>query len=174
MNTLFWGIVIVLIGLLIIIKYAFNIDYPIHKIFIGFIVIMLGIKIMIGRGDKGSHGKKSDVIFGERNYDHFNKKTKEYNVVFGKGNYDFSTMTMDELPAHLKISTVFGGSEIFLSKHIPVRIKIDAAFAGAKLPDNSSAVFGTTYFESNNFKEDEPHLYIEADAVFSGLEIKYR
>ncbi|MDD2331344.1 MAG: hypothetical protein PHI68_01685, partial [Candidatus Cloacimonetes bacterium] len=47
-GNMFWGILIILLGLSLILK-DFNINIPLFKIFFGLIIILFGIKLLIGR-----------------------------------------------------------------------------------------------------------------------------
>lgn len=174
---LFWGIILVVIGISLIFKVAFKVDFPVVKILFAFFFIFIGIKILIGgkpwlfQFDRD----KNDIIFSEGYFEDSEDISPEYNVIFGKGNFDFRYIKLhEEKYKTIKVNTVFGGSEITLSKRIPVRIKIEAVFAGTELPNGNSTVLGASYYESDNFDESEPHLYLEADVVFGSLEIKYR
>lgn len=174
---LFWGILLVLVGISLIFKVVLKVDFPVFKILFAFFFIFIGIKILVG-------GKpwlfqferdKNDIIFSEGYFEESEDISPEYNVIFGKGNFDFrNTRFQEEKFKNIKVNTVFGGSEILLSKRIPVRIKVEAVFAGSELPNGNSTVLGSTYYESDNYDETEPHLYLEADVVFGNLVIKYK
>ena len=171
-HALFWGFLLILIGFSLIFKIVFNVDFPLFKVLIAFVFIFIGLRILLG-GSGIFHGKKdaNDVIFGERRYSSFDDK-KEYNVVFGKGVYDFRNINLEGGTAKIRISTVFGSSEIRLRRDIPVRIRVDAAFAGVELPNGNSAVLGNTVYESPGLNRDQSFLDIKLEAVFAGVEVK--
>jgi predicted membrane protein len=169
---LFWGIVFILIGIGLIIKIVFNIDFPIFKTLIAFIFIYIGIKILVGGSFKPftTHKTKSDVVFGESSFNGSEKNGQEYNVVFSKGTLDLRTVQFtDSLPFRVKINTVFGSSNIFLSKDIPVKIQADAVFSNATMPNGNSAAFGSNTFVSDSFDATKPYIDIDADVVFGEL-----
>jgi hypothetical protein len=166
---IFWGIVLILIGLGVIIRIVFNVDFPIIKILVAFFFIFIGIRILMGdRGVFHFHNTTNDVIFSENSFKA--SGNKEYNVVFGKANYDFRDIVLTE-KVRVDLHTVFGGAEIRLKKGTPVRIKVESAFGGANMPNGNSTAFGTTLYESPNFNPDSAHLYIKADVVFGGLNV---
>jgi hypothetical protein len=147
------------------------------KILFAFFFIVIGIKILVGgkpwlfQFDRD----KNDIIFSEGNFEDSEDVSPEYNVIFGKGNFDFRFIKLhEEKYKNIKVNTVFGGSEIIISKRVPVKIKVEAVFAGTELPNGNSTVLGSTYFESENYDESEPHLYLEADVVFGSLIIRYK
>lgn len=170
--ALFWGLLLILIGMSLVFRIVFNIDFPLFKIILAFILIFLGIRLLFGSfGVVNIKGGENDVIFGEKHYDHFEHK-KEYNVIFGNGVYDFRDVDLEGGVKKVKLSTVFGGTEVKLSKDIPVRIRVDAAFAGAELPNGNTAVFGNTSYESPGLDMNEPYLDLKIDVVFGGVEVR--
>jgi hypothetical protein len=170
-SGIFWGVVLILIGLGLVIKIVFNIDFPIFKILIALLFIYIGIRIMVGGSFRcfGTHKTKNDIVFGES---FFGKpdQDREYNVVFSKGTFDFRDIEFkDNVPLRVKINTVFGGAHVFINKDTPVRITIDAAFSGAHLPGGNSASFGTTVYTSDSLDTSKPFLDIKADVAFGGF-----
>jgi len=171
-SALFWGLLLIILGLSLIFRIVFNIDFPLLKIIIAFVFIFLGLRLLFGSfGMAHFRGGEHDVIFGERKYESF-ESGKEYNIVFGKGVYDFRDFTLDGAVRKVKVSTVFGGSEIRLPRDLPVRIRVDAAFAGANLPNGNTAVFGNTIYESPGFNPSAPYLDLKIDVVFGGVDVR--
>jgi predicted membrane protein len=173
-SGLFWGLLLIILGLSLILKVVFHIDFPVVKILVAFFFIYLGIKILFGNfGVSMFKTGPHDVAFGEGNFKEIIQPAKEYHVVFGKGNFDFRNIHLpDSGYVEVKISTVFGGTEILLNSNTPVRVKADAAFAGTQLPNGNSAVFGTVNYESENFDEFKPYLFLKTEAVFGGVDIR--
>jgi len=91
---LFWGALLLVIGIALIIKVVFNIDFPVFKILVGVFFIFLGIKVLFGRVliPEGKIGPE-ETIFNERVYEH-TENGKEYSVIFGKGEYDFTDVDL--------------------------------------------------------------------------------
>jgi predicted membrane protein len=171
-SALFWGLLLIVLGLSLVFKIVFNVDFPLFRIFIAFLLIFLGIKFLVGSfGNIHVNSSDNDVIFGEKNYRHFDER-KEYNVIFGKATYDFRDIELQNERKKINISTVFGGTEVKLRKDMPVKIAVESAFGGANLPNGNSAVFGSTYYESPGLDKSKPYLYIKADVVFGGLDVK--
>ena len=169
-----WGTILIIIGLGIVIRVVFNIDFPVFKFLFALFFIFIGIRMMVGSfGLVNLNFKKNDIVFGEKHIKG-NPVEDEYNVIFGKGVFDFRDVNLSEGTVKVKVSTIFGGTEILINPETPVKIKADAVFAGAELPEGNTAVFGTSYYTSANFLESEPHLYIKVDVVFGGVEVKKR
>jgi len=168
---LFWGALLLLLGIALIIKVVFNVDFPVFKIVIGVFFILIGLKVIFGRVliPEGKIGP-NETIFSERVYES-PESGKEYSVVFGKGVYDFTNVDLSKGDFNVEINTVFGGSVIKISDDIPVKIQADAVFAGAELPDGNTAVFGSTYYNSANYSSDSASLNIKMSVVFGGTQV---
>ena len=168
---LFWGAFLLLLGVALVIKVIFNVDFPIFKVLIGIFLILLGIKILVGRDFfPHHHFKPEETVFGEKVYDN-PESGKEYTVLFAKGVYDFTNVDLEKGNFYAKVSTVFGGSQIIIPRDKPVRVKADAVFAGAELPDGNTAVFGSTIYESDSWSSDIPSIDIKVDVVFGGVQV---
>ena len=168
---LFWGAFLLLLGVALIVKVVFNVDFPVFKVVIGIFLVLLGLKILFGRTFFAErHFDAEDTIFSERIYDN-PESGKEYTVLFGKGVYDFTNVDLEKGSFHVKVSTVFGGTQIIVPADKPVRVKADAVFAGAELPDGNNAVFGTSVYESESWSPDTASLDIKVDVVFGGVQV---
>ncbi len=170
--ALFWGLLLIILGLSLVFRIIFNIDFPLLKIILAFVFIFIGIRMLFGSfGVVHMRGGEHDVVFGEKRYDAF-ENGKEYNVIFGKGVYDFRDFNLDGRVKKVRLNTVFGGSEIRLPRDLPVRIRVDAAFAGANLPNGNTAVFGNTLYESPGLDPSSAFLDLKIDVVFGGVDVR--
>jgi predicted membrane protein len=168
---IFWGAFLLLLGVALIIKVVFNVDFPVFKVLVGIFLVLLGLKVIFGKFlISPRHFKAEETVFNERVYDN-PESGKEYTVLFAKGVYDFTHVDLDKGSFHAKISTVFGGTQIIIPEDKPVRIRADAVFAGAELPDGNSAVFGTTIYESDSWNPDSASINIKVDVVFGGVQV---
>jgi len=168
---LFWGAFLLLLGIALVIKVVFNVDFPVFKVLVGIFLILLGIKVLFGRFlISPDHLDPEETVFTERVYDH-PESGKEYTVIFAKGVYDFTNVDLSEGSFRAKISTVFGGSQIIIPGDKPVRVKADAVFAGAEMPDGNTAVFGSGVYESDTWSRDTVGIDIQVDVVFGGVQV---
>jgi hypothetical protein len=169
--AIFWGSILIIIGVSLLIKVVFNVDFPIFKILVAFLFFFIGIRILLGNtGLFHIHAGPNDVIFSEKVYS-APYEHSEYNVIFSKGVFDFRNVDLSKGTQNFKISTVFGGSQIKISDQMPVKINADAVFAGAELPDGNTAVFGNSSYTSKSFNPDSAYLYIKVDCVFGGVQV---
>ncbi len=168
-SGLFWGVILILIGLSIIVKILFNINIPVFRLTLAFVFIYFGIKLLTG-GFFSCHTQ--EPVFKEPPVT-YGSVMNDYNVVFGKGVIDLTDVSVSSGSVKKKVNTVFGAGIVKINPETPVKIVVSAAFAGSKMPDGTLVAFGKQIFTSSNFKENENHLFIEANAVFGALEIVY-
>jgi hypothetical protein len=173
---LFFGVLIILIGLGIIVNVIFHISIPIFKIIFGLFLIYLGLKIMFGSWGVffPCQGRLGNVFFHHRTYQGLSGDSKEYNAVFGKVMVDLRDIELKEKVTRVKINVVFGSAEVLLNAATPVRIRADAVFGGVQLPENIGGGFGTSTYQSKNFDESKNYLAIEGATVFGGMAIRYQ
>jgi hypothetical protein len=172
-SSIFWGIILILIGLSLVLKVAFNVDFPFFKILFALFLIYLGIRIFIGKDFKLFDGANDayNVIFSQRTMQNL-ENGKEYNVIFGNGKYDLRNLQVPEgEEIRVKLNTVFGSSEIFINDSIPVEIKATTVFAGSKMPDGNTSAFGESKYR-NHSPGNFPRVSIESNTVFGALLVK--
>ncbi len=168
---LFWGIILIVIGLSIIFRIIFGIS--IFRVVIAVIFILIGLKILIGRPFIHYEEGENNVIFRERRYVNVPVDGMEYNTIFGKAVYDFRDITaLSNQRTKITFNTVFGSTEVLLSPSLPVKIKTDAVFSAASMPNGNSAAFGSTRYSSVNVSDSASVLEIEAHVVFGGLVVR--
>lgn len=163
----FWGVVLILIGLGVIINVVFGVKIPIFRTIFALFLIYLGIQMLTGTSFWNK--SKKTAIFEEKAIE-VTTASDKYDVVFGKGEIDLSGIELKEHNVRVDINTVFGGSVIKINPALPTRIVASSAFGGAHLPDGNMVAFGQYTYKTENFKSAEKHLLIHASVVFGGLE----
>jgi predicted membrane protein len=169
---LFWGVLLVLIGLAAIFRVVFDVN--LFGVLFAFFLIFVGISMLIGKPWM-FHGRKSDrdTMFEERAVNVQPPDNSEYNVIFGRSVYDFRNVKFpDNEPIRIKINTVFGNSVILIKKDTPVKIKSDAVFASASMSDGNSVAFGSIQFATDTFGVALNQLIIDAPVVFGAVQVK--
>lgn len=168
---LFWGIILIVIGLSIIFKVVF--DISVFRILIAVFFILIGIKILVGKSAFHFNSKDSDTIFGDKVHQEFPINDTEYNTIFGKSVYDFRDAAIPtDKYLKLEFNTIFGDADILLPKGLSVKIKAEAVFGSAKLPNNNTAIFGETTYMSDHDTTASNFIYIEINTVFGNTEVK--
>jgi predicted membrane protein len=163
----FWGIIIILIGVSMVMRYVFNIHFPIFRIVFAFLLIFWGVRMLMG--SFGISGFQNSVVFSEANYK-FDGKTDEYSVVFGKGVLDLRNTVVDK-NQKIRVNSVFGSYIIRINDSIPVMIISNVAFGSIQTPDDNDSSFGKYTFRSSNYNENSPHITVDANVVFGSLKV---
>jgi len=168
------GIILILLGLSLVVKIVFNIDFPVFKLLLALFFIYFGLRIMLGGSFKLFHdvGDDQSIIFGERTITKL-EDGREYNVIFGSARFDLREFSIpDSQKISVKVNTVFGGTQILLKSGLKFRLNATTAFGGTKAPDGNSSAFGDIKYDSDSLKGEKPVLEIESNTVFGGLEVK--
>lgn len=168
-SGVFWGVVLILLGLSVVVKAVFHIDIPLFRILFALVVIYLGVRVLVG-GFGGIQSRHS-VVFGERDMRPV-AGTRSYAVVFGQGALDLSGEKAPESARHLEFNTVFGSGRLILPRDVPVRVKASAVFGNARFPNGNNVAFGDHVYQSDAWNDGRPGLEIEATVVFGELVIR--
>ena len=166
--AVFWGIVLVIIGLSMVFKIIFNVS--LFRIFFGIFIIFIGIRILFGPKIFPVSKKHTDTIFEEKKYTSVAGNRTEYNVVFGKSAYDFRNIDISsDKTKKIKINIVFGSAKIRLNKEVPYLVKTETIFGKSKLPNGNTIHFGDLEYSNN--KSDSSRLIVHTSVVFGSLDI---
>ena len=167
-SGLFWGAIVVLIGLTIILNGVMGIRIPIIRIVFGLLLIYWGVSMLAG----ARFGRGSTAVFSDSEI----KATSagKQDVIFGRGVIDLRGIVLKEGINRYEVNTVFGASVIKLDPAMPVKVVASSAFAGVKLPDGGNVAFGESTWRSPNLKEDSTYLLVKTNVAFGGTEIEAR
>lgn len=169
---LFWGVLLVLIGLAFIFRVVFDVN--LFGVLFAIFLIFIGVSMLVGKPWMFHHPRREgDTIFEDRKVLDQPRDNSEYNVIFGQSVYDFRNIQFpDNEPIRIKINTVFGNSVVLINRNTPVKIKSDAVFAGSTMPDGNTVAFGSIQYATDTFAVALNHLYIDAPVVFGALQVK--
>ncbi len=154
-SNLFWGIIIILFGISVILKAMGVIpSIPLFRIFIAVILIFWGINLLFGfhKGSSGSFKGKAHVVSGVDN---------EYSVVFGSGTSDLSNQVFAD-GEHIEVTAVFGSNYVILPSDYHFRINPTAVFGSVKIPGRMSP------------KNGLPTVFVEANGIFGRVEFEQK
>jgi predicted membrane protein len=155
-GNLFWGILFVLIGLSIVLK-SFGFKIPLVTTFIAIIIIMFGVKILIGAYKKPT-GR--GITTKEISASH-----REYTSVFSS-----SRVVLDDLTPQTKyveVTAVFGSSTVYLPSNIDFEVESNAVFGSVVTPSKTESIIGSS---RQNLGEGKQKVRLEANAIFGRLE----
>lgn len=169
-SGIFWGFVVILFGIGILLKSVFHINIPFFKIFVGIVVILFGISIIFD----AVKFKKIEAVFGDYN---FNSGTiqKEYNIVFSKAAMDISNFDFSNYNGEfIKINSVFSSSEIYLSRDFQYEIRAESSFGTVRLPNGENVSFGNIARLENAENSELKRINLHVSSVFSEVKILYK
>jgi predicted membrane protein len=179
-SGLFWGIILILLGISVIINIVFHIHVPFFRIILAVILIYAGVRVLTG-GNWG-HGRCGSMRSADRAVfcdGVFNRSSGgEHTVVFGKDVIDAEAVFSED-PARtvIKVNTIFGHSVVLIPKTMPIVIRVSSAFSGVRLPDGSVSAFGTTVYKNDAGRaasDASAIKTIDLNVVFGGCAIEER
>ncbi len=172
-SGVFWGSILILWGISVIIETAFHVHIPLFRIVFAFVVIYIGVRILAGVSwwpGRASVTTETEAIFGNAKFGGKELKN-DYSIVFGHGDVDLTEAEVGKDGNRVGVHTVFGHSIIRVNPKTPVRVTGTAAFGEVVTPDGSRAAFGETTWESPAVKPGGKVLEVRAEAVFGKVEI---
>lgn len=171
-SRLFWGGVIILFGLSIILNAVFKINIPLFKIIFALVIIYFGVSMLVGSFKGKNNGDKATDVFSSSTIKaDASSLSNEYSVVFGSQVVDLTDIT-DGADKTVEVSTVFGSQKVYINENTKVRVKANSVFGSITLPDNNSVSFGDyTYNQQPESTLSAGILFIEANAVFGDIKV---
>ncbi len=170
------GLLVMLLGLSMILNIIFHVHIPVFKIAIALFFIWIGIRMLTGSfGCKRSvhYSDSNSVIFGSNKFNYKPGEVNKFNVVFGSATLDLSqvpdSIFSDE---EVEVNTVFGEMKVILPDSIPVSVKADAAFGEIRMPNQSTANFGSSEYKTPVFDHSKPELKVKISTVFGSTHVR--
>jgi hypothetical protein len=111
--------------------------------------------------------EKNTVLFDDREV--IVDQKSEYNVIFGRGVIDLTSYAEEQPTKRMEINVIFGEGVIKINPERPMKIKVNSAFAGTKLPDGNRVAMGEYTYQTPNYKDGDGGLEIFANVVFGSL-----
>jgi len=174
---MFWGLIFIALGTLLVIKHVFGIHLPIFKILIGLGLIYIGCRIIFGSFHLGVSPVKTEnlAIFAESQFSYSSVGGKnDYQAIFGSADLDLSQVDLSQQDVKINLGAVFGHLTVLVDPGTPLVVKANSAFGKVRLPSKDRINFGEYTYESQNSKTAPHKLILEANAVFGDLEIRFR
>lgn len=166
-TEVFWGSVLILLGISMIIKTIFGIDIPIVRTVFAVLLIYAGITMISTIGSK--HKNTTNITFAEKTIIP-EKVDNFYSVMFGKGIIDLTHLhDLDEI-LNVKIDVISGQATLKINRRIPTELHTKTNFGNAEFPDNTSISSGS-YVYRNYAGQGEPSVKVHANVVFGNLQV---
>ncbi len=168
-SGIFWGVLIVIVGILVLIRVIFGVHIPIFSLIIGLLLIYFGVRIITGMS---CCRREKTVVFEEKHIEGASASGK-YDVIFGKSMIDLTRVELKEGVARIDVNTVFGSSVIKIDPAMPIKIRATSVFGSVRLPDGNTTAFGDYTYKTDSLQqvETKDYLLIKLDVVFGSSEI---
>jgi len=170
LSGVFWGSVLILLGLSVIIEHVFHINIPVFKIVFACLLIYIGIRLLLG----GLGIRSFDTRMRACNFGVIEAKSgggHDYSVVFGKGEIDLRGVTAGKDGTAVDVDCAFGKAVVRIKESQPMVIRSDTAFGASRFPDGDTAAFGSHVYRTKAFKEGSACITVKADLAFGELEV---
>jgi len=166
-SGVFWGCLLVLWGVSMILNAVFHINIPFFRIAFALVVIWFGVRLLLGgRICKSDHS----AVFTGAEYK-AEKAQKEYSAVFGNIVVDLAGIKLDSDATKMEINAIFGSAQVKVGQKYPVRVKASSVFGNVRLPNGNAVAFGDGKWENRAPKAGEKVLDLEVNAVFGQVEV---
>lgn len=167
-SGVFWGLLLVFIGLSIIVKVLFHIDIPVFRIVMGILLLYLGFHIIFGNSSKNRERK----ISIEKHYrgNLTNSNSSEYNIVFSSGTIDLTDWQEKAGGNYIEVNVVFGSGVVLINPSMNLVIEANTVFGEAILPGNRVSFLGSKKLQLPT--EGEEVIYLGLNTVFGSVIVK--
>jgi hypothetical protein len=167
-SGIFWGAMLVILGITVMLNFAFGIRLPIFRVLLALFFFYLGISLLSGIGLSSTRTRSTAEI---RRLE-AGKPEKRYDVIFGRGIVDLTgVMLKENRVTKVDVNTVFGASTIRVNPAIPTKVVVSSAFASARMPDGNSVAFGESTYRSDSLTDCTSYLLVNASVVFGSTEV---
>ncbi len=164
----FWGIYLIIMGFLALMKSYANLDIPLFRAGIGILLIMIGLTLMLGGGVAWE--TEPDTVLMQQRTVTLNH-SGSFRTLFGESTFHVEPPA-EATSLDLEFDTVFASSTIHLPKDVAVKIDISTAFGQTQLPDGSSWSFGGGTYTSPGYDEATERIHLRGSTVFGSLTIR--
>jgi predicted membrane protein len=168
--NLFWGGILILWGITLVLKALFKIDIPFFRILLAAILIYFGLKLLIS----GWGGKNGSRTAFNRTHVTVHNTVSQHDVIFGSSDIDLRNIELEEKNARAEVDVIFGSANILVDQQTPVKIYLDTVFGDCRVDGKNIGPFGKSIYTTESFKEGEYYLEVELDIVFGSARITNR
>lgn len=168
-SSVFWGIFLLVSGLLLIIKYIFKLNMPFGRVIFGVFIICIGISLLFFKESSYSYKNANNIIFNNGNLV-VSDSDGDYNVIFSNGTVDLTQLKNNESTKRIKINSVFSKATVLIDSKQSYKFDINTAFGDTSSPDNKHYSFGEYNYTANPDSSQTP-IDVETSTVFGSMDI---
>ena len=157
-SRLFWGLVVMVIGVSIVVQVLFKIQFPIWRLVVGAVLIFWGIQFVTYKGQRTQGG--AEGVFSEGVYEAKNLNRRSFSYIFSSQTVDLRHVAFGA-GTEISVEAIFASVEVLLPENVHVELDSEAIFAKV----DSRAVRTGPSVDSINVR-------IKAEAIFANIEIR--
>jgi hypothetical protein len=167
MGSLFWGGLLILIGVQLLASALFGLDVPLFRIMFGVWIVYMGISLAFGESPWQWCSYSWKKEYTSRYHAH---NSKSYSTIFGTQLLNFASGL--DLQKDISVNTVCGTTHITLDPDIPVLINASATFGTVILPDKTQLSAGSEQFR-NYLITEKPLYRLNINVVFGTVIVSF-
>ena len=166
---IFFGTLLVLWGVSLIVEAIFGISIPIMRV--GFALLLMYAGLTLIKGMYEAKNQKAIFFSQESVKADANNPAQYYKIVFGQGTVDLSDIDASTAPIRVQVYTLFGKGILKLNPQVSTVVNATSVLSSVSFPDKTLVSLGNYRYMSGDANH-EPQVVIDATAVFSALEIR--
>jgi hypothetical protein len=168
------GLLVIVLGTSIVLHTLFDIDVPIFRTAVGIAFLYLGVRVLAGAWmpARTSHDGHQAVFAVTQFAPTDAADSRKYEIVFGRGVVDLTRLPASDRERLVQVDVIFGEAEIVIDPAVPIEVQGSAAFGEVRMPDRSSANFGTVRYR--HVASDGPPIELVVNAVFATARVVQR
>jgi predicted membrane protein len=170
-SGIFWGVVLMLLGLSIIVKMIFHIDIPVFRTIFALVLIYLGLRLLFGWN--WCHKQNCHSTWFNNSTITATAAGSKYDVIFGQSKIDLRNITAIDGDREVNVDVVFGSADVLMNPNVPYIIKSDVVFGAASMPGQGDfSTFGEREYTSKAYVAGQPHVVVKLDVVFGRADVR--
>lgn len=166
---IFFGTLLVLWGLSLIIETIFGISIPVVKV--GFACLLIFAGLVLIKGMYEAQNQKAIFFSQESVKANTQARNQYYKIVFGQGTVDLSDIDASSGPVQVQVYTLFGKGIIKLNPQIATTVNATSVLSSVSFPNQAVISLGNYRYNSGD-SNHEAQVIIDATAIFSALEVR--
>lgn len=170
-DGIFWGLLLVVIGVWIMVRRYVPVNIPLVRIIIALIFVYLGVRILV-RGPEIRD--RNTIVFSSDTRMDWNTDVhgNDYNVIFSRGTIDLSGLSPAGGSVYKEVNVIFGTGTLRINPAVPMQIDMTGVFGTVRSPNGSTVSFRDTVYSTPSYKPGGDSVRIKATAVFGTLYIE--
>ncbi|MBI4978209.1 MAG: hypothetical protein HZC28_12055 [Spirochaetes bacterium] len=177
--SLFFGMLLIVGGILVIIKNFTHIRIPIFSVLFALFLIWLGVCLLVKPKDSVfartiTADRVSATLHNERiDMNGKDITNKAYDVSFGQLIVDMKNATVAKGSTAVTMSVSFGNLEVYIDKAKPLKITGSVSFGNLDIFEKqTSGLDGSIVYETPSYKDAKNKIEMRVDCSFGNVRIR--